>query len=383
MSLRCYLDHNATSPLADGVAAAVARDLEADCGNPASPHAEGRRARAGIELARSEVAALVGAAPDEIVFTSGGSEANAAGIWGLVAGEGSLAGRDLLLSAVEHPAVRAMGEELARFGVAVETMPVQRSGLIDLDALEEALERRPGATLAVQLVNSETGVIQPIETVARLAAHAGARLHCDAVQAAGKVALAAGAWGVATLAIGGHKFGAPTGVGALIVRHAPFAALIPGSQERHRRGGTENLPGIAGLAVAARHAAACLADWAAIGALRDRLELEVLGRIPGTSVYASGSPRVANTSCLGLPEALKGGAAVAALDLEGFAVSAGPACSSGVERGSPTVQAMGFDRAASERTLRVSMGLGTGLDEIMALVAALERVTQRSKGGGT
>ena len=383
MSLRCYLDHNATSPLADGVAAAVAGEVGARCGNPASPHAEGRRARAAIERARAEVAALAGAVPEEVVFTSGGSEANAAALWGLVAGEGSLAGRDLLLSAVEHPAVRAMGEELARFGVAVETMPVQRSGLIDLAALAKALGRRPGATLAVQLVNSETGVIQPIEAVAELAQRAGARLHCDAVQAAGKVALAADAWGVSTLAIGGHKFGAPPGVGALVVRHAPFAALIPGSQERHRRGGTENLPGIAGLAVAARVALARLGDWGEVGALRDRLEREVLGRIPGTSVYGAAAPRVANTSCLGLPDGLKGGAAVAALDLEGFAVSAGPACSSGVERGSPTVQAMGFDRAASGRTLRVSMGFGTGLDEIMAFVAALERVTQRSKGGGT
>jgi cysteine desulfurase len=378
---RCYLDANATMLLPDEVIAVVTEVLRAGLGNPASPHTEGRRARALIEQARSEVAALLGAAAEEVVFTSGGTEGNAAGLWGLVAGEGPTAGRTLVVSAVEHPAVRTMADQLACHGVAVVAVPVRSCGVVDLDALGAALAQHRGATLAVQLANSETGVEQPVREIAAMAAETGASLHCDAVQAAGKVPLESDDWGVATLAVAGHKFGAPSGVGALVVRRARFAPLIPGSQERQRRGGTENLPGIVGMGVAARLARERLGKWRAVGLLRDRLESEVLARIPGVVVYGAGAARLANTSCLGLPHGPKGGAIVAALDLEGYAVSAGPACTSGVERSSPTVKAMGFCRGASERTLRVSLGLGTDEGNVLGLVAALERVLLRSKEG--
>ncbi|HYB24122.1 MAG TPA: aminotransferase class V-fold PLP-dependent enzyme, partial [Solirubrobacteraceae bacterium] len=236
MRRRCYLDANATLPAADEVAARVAEVLRAGLGNASSTHAEGRRARALIEEARAEVATLLGAARDEIVFTSGGTEANAAGLWGLLAAEGALAGRTLIVSAVEHPAVRAMADALRCHGVVVATAPVLPSGVLDLDALAASLAGRRGATLAVQLASSETGVLQPVSEIGALAAGAGASWHCDAVQAAGKMPLEADAWGVATLAVAGHKFGAPAGVGALVVRSMRFAPLIPGTQEQHRRG---------------------------------------------------------------------------------------------------------------------------------------------------
>jgi cysteine desulfurase len=186
---------------------------------------------------------------------------------------------------------------------------------------------------------------------------------------------------VDTLAMTGHKIGAPPGVGALVVRDdGAVRPLIPGTQERHRRGGTENLPGIAGLGVAARTAAGGIGRWQMLGGLRDRLETGVLERLAGAVVYGAGAPRLANTSCLGLPEGMRGGAVAAALDLEGFAVSSGPACSSGAERPSPAVEAMGFGRDAAERTLRVSLGPATVEGEVGGLVEALERVTYRLKG---
>jgi cysteine desulfurase len=226
-------------------------------------------------------------------------------------------------------------------------------------------------------------VVQDLPAVVAKARAVGARVHCDAVQAAGKVPIAADAWRVDTLAVTGHKLGAPPGVGALVVRrNGTVAPLIPGTQEGHRRGGTENLPGIVALGVAARLARAELGSWHALAGLRDRFEAEVLQRISGMLVYGRGAPRLPNTSCVGLPADMRGGAVVAALDLEGFAVSSGPACSSGVERGSPAVEAMGFGRHAAERTLRVSMGPGTGESDILGLVEALERVTRRGKGVG-
>jgi len=379
---RIYLDANATIPPGEEVASRVNEVLRTGLGNPASAHGEGRRARALIEQAREEVGAFLGAAPDEVVFTSGGTESNAAGLWGLLASEAPVTGRTLVLSAVEHPAVRAMADALERLGVVVMTAPVLSSGVLDLDALAAALARHRGATVAVQLANSETGVVQPIREVAARVANAGASWHCDAVQGAGKMAIEADAWGAATLAVAGHKFGAPSGVGALVVRRDRFAPLIPGTQEGHRRGGTENLSGIVGMGVAASLARGRLDGWKGVDRLRNRFESEVRARIPGVVVYGVGAPRLPNTSCLGFADAPKGGTLVAALDLEGFAVSAGPACASGVERSSLTVEAMGFGPRAGERTLRVSLGLGTVEEDLLGLVAALQRVLLRSKEGG-
>jgi cysteine desulfurase len=381
VATRCYLDWNATVPTPAEVARAVEEAIAAGLGNPSSAHAEGRRARLVLEEARESVAELLGAAPGEVVFTSGGSEGNAAALWGLAAAPGRLEGQRLLISAVEHPGVAAAAAELARLGVVVETIPVLPNGRLDLRALDEALERRPGGVVAVQLANSETGVLQDIPAVVERARAGGARVHCDAVQGVGKVGVAARAWGVDTLAMSGHKIGATPGVGVLVVRdEGAVRPLIPGTQERHRRGGTENVPGIAGLGVAARLSRDGIERWTALADLRDRLEGRALVRVAGTLVYGGEAPRLANTSCLGLPHGMRGGAVVAALDLEGFAVSAGPACSSGVERPSQAVEAMGFGREAAQRTLRVSLGPTTREADVFGLVEALERVTTRLKG---
>ena len=382
MTERCSLDWNATSPVRPEAAAAALDALRPGLGNPASGHTEGRRARQLIEHARSEVAAFLRVSQQEIVFTSGGTESNAAALWGLLASDGRPENRSLLLSAVEHPAVMAMAGEMERLGVNVERIPVKSSGSLDFVALEEALGRNPGAVVAIQLANSETGVLQDLAAVSKLAHRSGGGVHCDAVQGAGKVPMLVGAWGVDTLAVSGHKLGSPAGIGALFVRSgARLAPLIPGTQERHRRGGTENLPGIAGMGVACRMAALEVPRWQALAALRDTFEATLVDRLPGTAVIGSDAPRLANTSCVCLPPGLRGGVAVAALDLEGFAVSSGPACSSGVERRSPTVEAMGFGADAAERTLRVSLGPGTGEGEVLGLVAALERVWCRGKEG--
>ena len=382
MAARCYLDWNATAPLRAEAAAAVADALRTDLGNPASVHTEGRRARSLVEHARSEVAGLVAASADEVVFTSGGTESNAMGLWGLLAADGGLGRRPLLVSACEHPAVAAMADELARLGVTVERIPVEANGLLDLDALAAGLSRLPGATVAVQLANSETGVLQDLGAVCALAHGAGARVHCDAVQGVGKVPLPAGRWGADTLAVSGHKLGAPSGSGVLVVTSGvTLAPLIPGTQEGHRRGGTENLAGVVGLGVACRLAGLEFPRWQALARTRDAFESAVVRVFPESPVYGAGAPRLANTSCVGLPVGLRGAAAVAALDIEGFALSSGPACSSGSERRSSTVAAMGFGEEAAERTLRVSLGPGNGEAEVLGLVAALERIWRRGKGG--
>jgi cysteine desulfurase len=379
---RSYLDWNATSPLRPEAAAAVVEALRLALGNPSSAHAEGQQARRLIERARGEVAALLGSSERDIVFTSGGTEANAAALWGRLAAGHGQERRSLLLSAVEHPAVSAMADELARLGVAVERLPVSRSGLLGHAALEESLGRHHGALVAVQLANSETGVLQDLEAVCRLAHAADGSVHCDAVQAAGKVPLAPAAWGVDTLAVSGHKLGSPPGVGALFVRDGlTLAPLIPGTQEEHRRGGTENGPGIAGMGAACAAASRELPRWQGLAALRDAFEDALTRGLPGAFVLGADAPRLPNTSCVCLPQGLNGGVAVAALDLEGFAVSSGPACSTGVERRSTTAEAMGLDADAAGRTLRVSLGPGTGEGEVLGLVAALERIWRRGKEG--
>ncbi len=384
MPERIFLDFNSGCPPCPEAVAAMLAALGQPLGNPSSVHAEGRRARQLLEEARADVARLVGAPPAWVVFTSGGAEANAAALWGLLAAGGRPEGRTLLVSAVEHPSILAFAEDAARLGALVRRVPVGGDGLVDLGALRRRLADGPGdAVVSVQLANSETGVVQPVEEIAALVGKSHAALHCDAVQAAGKLELATQRWGIATLSISGHKFGAPPGIGALVVREGvELAPLIPGTQERHRRGGTENLPGAAGMGVAARLAGERLADWRALSGLRDLLEREVRRELPGASVAGQGSPRLPNTSCLLLPSGLRGGVAVAALDLAGFAVSSGPACSSGVERSGEVLAAMGYGADVAGRSLRVSLAPGVTEGGVMALVTVLRRLLERGAGGG-
>jgi len=303
-------------------------------------------------------------------------------LWGLLAAGGPVAGRSLLVSAVEHPSVHAAAAELSRQGVVVSRIPVDRHGIVDLGALERLCRDAAGPVVGLQLANSETGVLQPVATAGVLVHAAGGRLHCDAVQAAGKVELDVGALGADTVAVAGHKLGGASGAGVLAVRAGvELAPLIPGTQESHRRGGTENVAAAVAMGVAAALAVERLDSWRGLAPLRDRFEAELLTRLRGAEVFGSNVARLPNTSCFALPAPLRGGTTVAALDLDGFAVSSGPACSSGVERSSGVLEAMGVPPAVAARSIRLSLGPGVTEDVVSAILEALQRVARRAGGG--
>ena len=312
-----YLDANATEPLRPEARAAVLAALDAG-GNPSAVHGHGRAARRRLEDARETVAQGFGIKAGEVVFTSGGTEANALAIHGL--GQG----RRILVGATEHPAV------LAAAGLAAEVVPVRPDGTLDLDALARMLPGPP-ALVCLMAANNETGVLHPLAAAAALCRAQGALLHVDAVQAAGRIPLPREA---DSLAISGHKLGGPPGAGALLLRPglALPALIAGGGQERGRRGGTEPLPAIAGLAAAA----AAPKDPARLAALRDRIEAGA-----GTPVAGADAPRLANTTCLLLP-GVPAETQVIAMDLAGIRLSAGAACSSGKVARSPVLAAMGL-----------------------------------------
>lgn len=375
-AVRVYLDHNATTAPFSEVWEKVTELRLHILGNPSSVHHEGRLARRLLETARGSVAALVSAAPQEVLFTSSGSEANATALWGLVRAQGGPGGVRIYVGATEHPSVFAAAEALASLGAAVETLPVDGQGLLVRESLQSV---RPPAVVCVQFANHETGVIQPVTDLVAELPQSGVWVHCDAVQAAGKVPVDFRALGVHTLALSGHKMGGLPGAGVLVVRAGlEFPALVPGEQEGRRRGGTEPLIAACAMGWACSILAERMALWSEVTRRRHRMEELLRGRIPGIRVFGEGVPRVPNTSCLGLPEPLTGNVAVAALDLEGIAVSSGPACSSGASLVSSVVRAMGFEDWAT-RTLRVSMGLGTRWEEVELFVSALEKVVARSR----
>jgi cysteine desulfurase len=346
-----YLDHNATSPMRPVVLDAMVEALKAG-GNPSSVHRPGRAARARIDRARKQVAALVGALPGEVVFTSGGTEANNLALRGH---------SRVLVSAIEH-------ESVLKAAPDAERIPVDANGVIDLSALERMLAGRP-ALVSVMFANNETGVIQPIAEVVRLARNAGAQVHCDAVQAAGKVPVDLHSLGVDYLSLSAHKLGGPTGVGALVVRDgAPFATdRVGGGQESYRRAGTENVAGIVGFGVAAE--VSC--DGRDVAALRDRIE----GSLPG-KVYGAAVPRLPNTTCISM-SGVKAETQVMAFDLAGVAVSAGSACSSGKVTRSAVLTAMGVEPAEAETAIRISCGWNTVFEDIDRLIAAWQALYTR------
>jgi cysteine desulfurase len=350
---RIYLDYNATAKVRPEAAAAVLGALEL-CGNPSSVHAAGRAARAVVEGARAAVAALAGAAPAAVTLVSGGAEANASAIESAVASGFSR----LIVGATEHDTVR---EAALASGLPVALWPVDGDGVADLAWLERELAAGEGrAQVCLLLANNETGVIQPVAEAARLTRAAAGWLHVDAVQAAGKLALDIEALGADTLTLSAHKIGGPQGVGALVAgpRATVVRRLHGGGQERGRRAGTENVPGIAGFAAAARVAQADLPRLAADRAARDGFEAAVVAA--GAQVLGAKAPRLPQTSCI----AAAGYAAelqVIGLDLAGFAVSAGAACSSGKVKASPVVAAMGRPDLAPF-SIRVSGGWATTPD---------------------
>jgi len=348
MSEFAYLDHNATSPLRPSAFDAMAEALRAG-GNPSSVHRVGRAARARTDAARRQVAGLVGALPSEVVFTSGGTEANNMALTG--------AGRArVLVSAIEH-------ESVLKAAPQAETIPVDRNGVIDLSALERMLAAGDSALVSVMFANNETGVLQPIAEIVRVARAANALVHCDAVQGAGKVPVDLHGLGVDYLSLSAHKLGGPTGVGALVVRAGtPFAADRKGGrQETNRRAGTENVAGIVGFGAAAEASRGGLE----VVCLRDRLETA----LPEATVHGAPAARLPNTSCLSMP-GVQAETQVMALDLAGVCVSAGSACSSGKVSRSAVLSAMGVEAVEAEAAIRISSGWSTVAEDIDRLIAA-------------
>ncbi|KAB1069526.1 cysteine desulfurase family protein [Methylobacterium planeticum] len=373
---RAYLDHNATSPVRPEVSAAVVRALELP-GNPSSIHAEGRRARAAVEAAREALSALVGADPARVVFTSGGTEAANAVLSGALRRRGLPAPTRLLIGATEHPCVSA-GHRFA--SEAVEMLPVDGSGLLDLDALGARLAalRDETVLISVHAANNETGVVQPLGAIVALArTHGRALVHSDAVQAIGKIPVDFDQSGLDALTLSGHKFAAPKGVGALVLAPGTTleAALVRGGgQESRLRCGTENLPGLVGMGEAARVVLAGLAGEAGrLGALRDAVEAGVLARAPDTVVFGRDAPRLPNTLCFSVP-GLEAATALIAFDLAGVALSSGSACTSGKVARSPVLAAMGISPALTAGALRVSLGWNTGESDGARVLDAFERV---------
>ena len=360
-----YLDYNATAPVRPAVATAMADALTA-VGNPSSVHGFGRAARARLETAREQVAALVGARPAQVVFTSGGTESNNLALTGVRR-------ERVLVSAIEHDSVLKV--------TAAETIPVDRSGIVDLAALARLLTgRSEPAVVAVMLANNETGVIQPVADVARIAHEHGALLQCDAVQAVGKIVVDFNALGADLMTVSAHKLGGPAGVGAVIVAdHVNLAAQQRGGgQERGRRAGTENLAGIVGFGVAAEIAAAELGTAAGLAALRDELERRAMAAVPGAVLFGREVARLPNTSCLALP-GVSSELQVMALDLAGVAVSAGSACSSGKVQPSHVLRAMGADAATAGSAIRVSLGWQSTAEDVERILEAWCALAARSR----
>ena len=369
---RTYLDYNATAPLRVEAREALVAAL--DIGNPSSVHEEGRKARALVETARADVAALVSAPAETVIFTSGGTEACnlALGLRQAPAGEI----KRLLVSAIEHSAVLAAAEESV---LPVELLPVTADGVVDMAALDAALQDETPALVCVMLANNETGTIQPIaEIAAKTRAH-GSLLFCDAVQAAGKMPIDIFALGVDALSLSGHKLGAPMGIGALVTRPAVVVPpqLLGGGQELGRRAGSENISGIAAFAAAAKAAMRDLNDFANLAELRDDMEAALLAVQPQTEIFGKHADRLANTSCFALG-GLNSETLVMALDLAGVAVSAGSACSSGKVSRSHVLAAMGAETHISKGVLRVSLGWQSNREDTEKLVDEWSKLAGRA-----
>jgi cysteine desulfurase len=362
MTDRIYLDWNATTPLRPEAKAAMAAAWDF-CGNPSSVHAEGRQARRLVEDARAAIAIALGRRSQDIVFTSGGTEANALALMPGLRRNARAPVQRLLASAVEHTSVLSGG----RFSPeAIGTIAVARSGLLDLDDLRRKLDGGPPALVSVMLANNETGALQPVAEAADIVHAAGGLLHVDAIQAFGKVLFDINVINADLVTLSAHKVGGPKGVGAVILAEG-VQGLEPllrgGGQELGRRAGTENVAGISAFGAAAKAAMAALRDDAArLEALRDRLE-DGLRQTPGMIVFSEGVPRLPNTTLFTAP-GLKAETAVIGFDLAGIAVSSGSACSSGKVQPSHVLAAMGFGRDLAQGAVRLSLGWSTADEHI-------------------
>jgi cysteine desulfurase len=376
--MRIYFDHNATTPVAPAVAEAMSRVLTEDFGNASSVHHFGQRAKARLDEARSDVGALVGAEPAEIVFTSGGTEADNLALRGAAEALEPTGRRHLIASAIEHEAVLVTLKALARRGWTTTLLPVDATGIVSPDALAAALTDQT-AVVSVMHANNEIGTIQPIGALAALAGARGALFHTDAVQSVGKIPVNVRDLGVDLLSLSAHKFNGPKGAGALWIKRGTrlTAHMTGGKHERNRRAGTENVPAIAGLGVAARLAGAKLdAEAARLSALRDRLEEGILARVPGTAVNGARTPRVPNTTNISF-DGVEAESLLIALDLEGIAVSTGSACSSGTLEPSHVLRAMGLPAHRTKNSIRISLGAGYTSDEVDVLLSKLPPIVEK------
>ncbi|HRK34043.1 MAG TPA: cysteine desulfurase family protein [Candidatus Hydrogenedentes bacterium] len=379
---RIYLDNSATTPVRPEVLEAMLPYLRDAYGNAGSVHAYGRAARRAVDDARDEVAALINADPRDIYFTSGGTEADNLAVRGRVAANSGRKCR-MIVSSIEHHAVLHAAEYVrAHNGVDLVTVPVDKDGLVDPDQLESYLTDET-ALVSIMHANNETGAIQPVEKIAQSCVARGIVFHSDTVQSVGKITVDVQSCPIGMLAISAHKLYAPKGVGACYIRKGVdlVAQSIGGGQERERRAGTENVPGIVGLGKACALARA-ERDTAAkrIEALRDRLETGVLARVPGAVVNAANAPRLPGIANIAFP-GVDGESLVLALDVAGFAVSSGAACTAGSLDPSHVLLAMGQSYETAQSAIRFSLGIYTTESEIDSLIAALPEVLARTRAG--
>ena len=375
---RIYFDHNATTPVHPVVADTMAAALREEFGNPSSVHHFGQRAKAVIDQARSALAALIGADPSEVVFTSGGTESDNFAIRGTAEALERSGRRHLVASSIEHEAVLNTLKVLARRGSDTTLLSVGDTGIASPDDLRVAL-RDDTALVSVMHANNEIGTIQPIAELAEVAHERGALFHTDAVQSVGKIPIDVKTLGVDLLSMSAHKFYGPKGVGAIWIRRG--LRILPsttgGKQERNRRAGTENVAGIAGMGAAADVARARIADECArVTALRDRLEEEILRAVPRTIVNGARTLRVPNTTNISF-DRVEAESLLIGLDLEGIAVSTGSACSSGTLEPSHVLKAMGFPPHRTQNSIRFSLGAANTEADVDRTVAVLPGIVEK------
>ncbi len=376
--MRIYLDHNATTPVDPVAAHAMMRAFQDLFGNASSVHYYGQQAKAAIDDARSATAALIGAEPSEIIFTSGGTEADNFAIRGVAEALEVTGRKHLITSAIEHEAVLNTFKALAKRGWKTTLLPLDASGIVSPDRLRDAITGDT-ALVSVMHANNEIGTIQPIAELAAIAHTQGALFHTDAVQSAGKIPVNIRQLGVDMLAMSAHKFYGPKGVGALWVKRgirlSPF--LSGGKQERNRRAGTENVAGIIGMGAAAELATKKMdSESARLSALRDRLETGILAAVPQTEVNGAREARVPNTTNISF-DRIEAESLLIALDLEGVAVSTGSACSSGTLEPSHVLKAMGLPVHRAQNSIRFSLGASNTEEEIDRVIAILPRVVAK------
>ena len=379
--MRVYFDYNATTPLATEVRDAIVGAMDEVYGNASSVHHFGQQAKAAIDDARSSVAALINADASEIVFTSGGTESDNFAIRGVAEAIEPTGRRHLIASAIEHEAVLNTLKALARRGWHTTLLPVEQSGIVSPDRLREAMTKQT-ALVSVMHANNEIGTVQPIAELAGIAHAGGALMHTDAVQSVGKIRVDVRELGVDLLSLSAHKFNGPKGTGALWIKRGTrmVPTMTGGKHERNRRAGTENVPAIVGLGVAARLAAKKLTSEAdRVAGLRDRLEEGILQSVSGTAINGVRSPRVPNTTNISF-DRVEAESLLIALDLEGIAVSTGSACSSGTLEPSHVLRAMGLPAHRTQNSLRFSLGSLSTAEEVERVIEMLPRLVEKLRG---